>query len=209
MFLDSLTNLPIFTVNDVKWVRDNSQIETIRWQLFKYAKSKKIIRLKKWFYTSSVYLKYLSDNWYLYFVANNLVEPSYLSLVTMLDHYGILSESSFGYSCITSLKTQKYSNDLWEFVYQNIRKDLFIWTKIMYWWKYKIYVATKAKALFDFFWYKKKVFSKFDKNELDSFRLNLELLSKSDIKELNKYIKMSKSLKMKSIYNLIKSECGY
>ena len=79
----------------------------------------------------------------------------------------------------------------------------------MYLWKYKVFVATKAKALFDFFWYKKKIFNKFDKNEPDSFRLNLELLSRSDLKELKKYINLSKSLKMKSIYNLIKTECGY
>jgi hypothetical protein len=51
--------------------------------------------------------------------------PSYLRLEYVLQKYSILSESVFAFTSITVKTGRTYRNDLGDFVYRNIKKDLF------------------------------------------------------------------------------------
>ena len=64
-------------------------------------------------------------------------------------------------------------------------------------------MATRAKALFDFIYLKKDNFQEFSQEEIEEMRLNLDEITKKDLKELKKYIDLSKDKKMLNFYENI------
>lgn len=72
---------------------------------------------------------------------------------------------------------------------------------------FSISLATKAKALFDFFRYRKKQYKTFTESDLISLRLNLQELHKRDIQEFKRYSDIAQSKRMKSIYFIIQKQC--
>jgi len=200
--LELFDKMPVININSIKLIKKDIKLQTLKDELNYYVEKNKLVRLKKWLYVTSEYLKFKWD-FYEFFVANKIYEPSYISLTTALSYYNIFSESAFGFTSISIKKTVSIKNKLWEFIYRNIKSDLFCWFELVKTYKYQFYLATRAKALFDYFWYVKNKFINFSEDELDSFRLNLEELGQKDIRELEKYCKLSWSKKMMKIYYLI------
>lgn len=194
--------MPLRDMNSIKSIKSNVEYNTLKTELSNYNKAWKIIRLKRWTYTTSDIIR---DSWWSfnYFVSNKIYQPSYVSTTSALDYYNILSESTFWVSAISNKKTLIIKNKLSNFSYKSIKSELFIWFKLIKIWKYDIFLATKAKAIFDYFWYKKNMFKYFNFEELESFRLNLDLINKKDILEFGKYAKVSKSKKMSQLYSLL------
>ena len=88
-----------------------------------------------------------------------------------------------------------------EIIYHKIKDKLFIGFKTEKIDNFFILKATKAKALFDFLYLRKNLIT--DKTYIKELRLNLENFNKKDKLELNKYIEIEGSKKMKNIYNLL------
>ena len=65
------------------------------------------------------------------------------------------------------------------------------------------YEATKAKALFDYFYFNLNKFSRLEARRLDSLRFNFEQLKKKDWQEFKKYLRLAPA-KMAEIYYAIK-----
>jgi len=61
--------------------------------------------------------------------------------------------------------------------------------------------STKAKALFDYLYLRKNVLP--NKETVIELRLNVENLTRSDIKEIRKYIALEGSKKLKKIFNYL------
>ena len=61
--------------------------------------------------------------------------------------------------------------------------------------------STKAKALFDYLYLRKNVLP--NKEAVIELRLNVENLTRSDIKEIRKYIALEGSKKLKKIFNYL------
>ena len=207
MKIYELEQLPYFSIQEIRNIFWQKADITIKEILVREVKNKSIYRLKKGFYVSDNFLKYKKSSWYEYFIANQIYWPSYISWVTALDYYWIFSESSFGIVSITSNKTFKISNIVWQFIYKNIKSELFQWFENIRIWDYEVYFATKAKALFDYLRYQKSKIQKFTIENIESFRLNFDILKKKDIEEFKKYCVLSGSEKMINIYNLIKEKC--
>lgn len=60
--------------------------------------------------------------------------------------------------------------------------------------------ALKAKALFDYIYLRKNNFINFSMQELLDMRLKTDEITKKDLKELEKYVKLSQNYKMKIFY---------
>lgn len=82
-------------------------------------------------------------------------------------------------------------NPLGAFVYRNIKEDLFTGFEIRSIDEFDIRVARKAKALFDFLYFKLFKIQVITPEILDSFRLNFDGFSKEDLKEFSGYCKLS------------------
>lgn len=114
---------------------------TIRVQLSRLCKNKKIIRLKKNRYT---FPDFHPDAM---IMAQEIVQPSYHSLEAVLSLYGIIPEGVTAYTLITSQKTQQYTNEFGTFSYRHLPPRLFFGTKLR---KDGVYIASPEKAILDY-----------------------------------------------------------
>lgn len=197
--LDKLNSASYFTKNTLQQVidvNDNSLYSNIK----RWLNQAKLIQLKRGMYVTENYRVRVQDKQaYCEFISNKLKVPSYLSLEYVLQKYGILSESTFSFTSISLKRPYVYSNKFGIFSYSILKEELFIGYRIINKSGFKIKEATKAKALFDFF-YLKLLNKKDISNELlDSFRLNLDEFTNKDMAEFKKYIKISKLKKLEKV----------
>lgn len=201
--LEQIESLPYFTLDDLAYLDKNRNYLKII--LCRAVKRKTLVRLKKGYYASRVYLESLekkntySD--YLEFVANTIYQPSYLSFEYILAAHGALTESPKKITSASMRKTAYFRNELGDYFYHHLKPALFTGFEIINAGGFMIARATRAKALFDFLYMRKNILS--DAKSIEELRLNLEVFSVSDRREIKKYVEIEGSKKMKEIYNLI------
>lgn len=100
---------------DVFGVRKNTASVFIKRNL----KSGLFLKLRNRFYV----LK--DSNPSLYFIANKLYQPSYVSLEKALSHYGIIPETVYIITSITTKPTREFKTPKGIFSYQRIKKESF------------------------------------------------------------------------------------
>ncbi len=170
--------------------------------LSRYSSRGKIIRLKKGLYIAKDFLdKAKSERSfpvYVEFVANLLCQPSYLSLDYVLFEQGILSESPKNFTSVSLNKTMTFSNGLGNFFYHKIKPALFSGFSVGKKSGFEVLKATKAKALFDFLYFRKNIL--INKDSIEELRLNLENMKHRDWQEFKGYLGIEGSKKMKEIF---------
>jgi len=195
--------LPYFTLDDLLSIEKNKNYLKIL--LSRQEKSGKIIRLKKGVYVSERYLfsrlAHSEMDFYSEFLANVLYLPSYLSLDYILYKNNLLTEIPKNFTSATKNKTKSFSNKFGNFFYHKIKDELFCGFEIVKRGDFAIWRASRAKALFDFLYLRKN--SLINKKAFEELRLNLENLTKSDLKELKKYIGIESSKRMREIFNYL------
>lgn len=194
-----LRKVPFFKLENLLVIEDNRSY--LRILLSRMSKSGEIIRLKRGMYIHNDYLtevkiKGVLDDYY-EFLACSIFEDAYLSLEYVLAEFGVLSENVYGYSLVTTKKTNKIVNDLASFKCHSIKNELFIGYKRIKKNNFVIKKASLAKALFDFLYFRKNILS--DKRSVHSLRLRVSILNKKDKTEFRKYLKLAKSKKLNLI----------
>jgi len=202
--INSVKGLPYFDFDDITPVEKNRTYLVIL--ISRYIKSGKVVRLKKGIYTTREYLDSIEKKgnllpFYFEFIANILYQPSYLSLEYILSKHNLITEMTTNFTSITTKKTQYLSNAFGNFSYHHIKKELFCGFEIFKKGEFAILRATKAKALFDFLYLRKNSLS--GESAIEELRLNLENISKNEMKELKKYVNLEGSKKMREIFDLI------
>lgn len=209
--IEQLKNLPYLDKVKLSQIL-GKEGEVLNYWVKKLLAEKTLIPLKKGFYTSSIYLLTLKNNpgeqeKYLEYLANMLRYPSYLSLEYLLAKYGLIPEGVFTLTSITIKSPRIYSNSLATFIYRKIKPALFAYFTQKEFQDKKIFLATPAKALFDFLYFKKFASIAQMRAELIlDLRLNWEALRKEDQKELREIIKNSGSKKMLKVLTILKKE---
>ncbi|MDD5033110.1 MAG: hypothetical protein PHC85_03315 [Candidatus Pacebacteria bacterium] len=193
--------LPYFSMDNLSAAEKNrNYLKTL---FSRYSKAGKIIRIKKGLYVAKDYIeeskKTGNFSAYLEFLAHIMRQPSYLSMDYILYNYNILTEVPASYTIVTKKKTANFFNEFGNFLYHSIRKDLFCGFKETRHGKLIVFKATKAKAFFDFLYFRKN--SLVNEESVKELRLNLGEFNKADKKELEGYIKLEGSGKMKQIFN--------
>jgi hypothetical protein len=115
--------------------------QSIKMQLFRLYKSKKIVRLKKNLYTFPDF----HPNTFI--IGQEMVAPSYYSLESVLSWNGIIPEGTKAYTMITSKKTQQYTNEFGTFSYRHLPPALFFGVEQR---KDGAWIATSEKAMLDY-----------------------------------------------------------
>lgn len=88
-----------------------------RWQKKGY-----LVSLRQGYYAFS---EYKGNADYIYYFANRIYSPSYISLHSALAYYGIIPETVIQITSVSSLKTITFSNDFAEYSYKSIKEALF------------------------------------------------------------------------------------
>lgn len=196
----AVEKLPYFSFDDLASLETNKVYLKILFS--RYEKAGKVIRLKKGIYVSKDYIDKVEKSGristYLEFLVCILYIPSYISLDYILYKYNILTEVPVNFTAVTKKKTASFSNNFGGFFYHKIKPQLFRGYETIKENEFVIFWATKAKALFDYLYFRKN--SIVDKNSADELRLNLKEFGKKDKEELKRYIKVEGSKKMEKIY---------
>jgi len=199
-----LEDLPVFTISALKNQFKQNPLPLIKYKL----KTGKIMKLKKGFYVSSEFVKKIKYQGrfeaYLEYLAGKLLCPSYLSLEYALNKYAILSEMPFALTLITNKTPRTIQNQFAVFSYTNIKKDLFTGFDYNIKKGFEIKQASKAKALFDFLYLKKRTLKIINRQIVESLRLNLGEMQARDWQEFENYFVLAKSKKMEAIFNILK-----
>ncbi|MCQ2351434.1 MAG: hypothetical protein MJ003_05605 [Paludibacteraceae bacterium] len=90
--------------------------------IIRWAKKGYLIRLRQDWYTFSEYRQI--PNASLYF-AGKIYSPSYISLHTALNFYGLIPEAVTSVNSITTSRRTRYINDIGCFTYQSVKPELF------------------------------------------------------------------------------------
>jgi predicted transcriptional regulator of viral defense system len=202
--LNLVGTLPVFSAADLAPLEENRAYLNII--LSRQVKQGKMLRLRKNLYVAKHYLDAVerkgafSD--YVDFVANKLYPPSYLSLDYVLHDHNMLTEIPRNTTCVSLRKTDQFSNNLGNFIYHKIKEGLFTGFKVVKKGDFSILKATKAKALFDFLYFRKRMLV--EKKAVEELRLNMDEFAAGDWKELEKYIALESSPRMKEIINWLK-----
>jgi predicted transcriptional regulator of viral defense system len=110
-----------------------------------------------------------------YFIANKLYEPSYVSLETALSRYGIIPETVYAITSITTKGTREYDTPIGSFMYQRVKKQAYTGYGLKEIDGRKAFIAEPEKALADHLYFVDL------KKKLLNDRLNLKNINKSKL----------------------------
>lgn len=171
-----------------------------------------LIALKKGLYVPKLYLLSLERTpalreAYLEYLANILRYPSYLSLEYCLAKYGLIPEGVYSLTSVAIKSSRTFKNDLGNFIYRKIKNELFFGFVENHFEDKRVKIATKAKAFFDFLYFKKFPNQRILKQELvEDLRINWDVFSGSDKEEFEAIVLKSGSSKMGAILRILKEK---
>ncbi|MFC1780080.1 hypothetical protein ACFLY9_00075 [Patescibacteria group bacterium] len=200
--LSKLNKFPYFSKTGLRSLSNDNE-NTINQNITRWINSGNIISLKKGFYTTkSFFDKFFDNTSYKEFVASILRRPSYISAEYILQKYDILTDMTYGVTSITTKTSRNYSNKLGNYNYRHIKNDLYLGFEEKHFLDNTYYVAKKAKALFDYLYYKmKNVNKKFKPVDLfKEMRIKINEFSKDEFDEFLGYCKLSGNSKFYIIY---------
>lgn len=172
-----------------------------------WLKNGKIIALKKSLYIlADTYQQETKKDFFLEYIANQLVKPSYLSTEYVLAKYQILTDSVNAITSVTTKINREIINPLASFRYASITAKLFTGFKIKYFNSAPILEAEKTKALFDFLYFRFIKNNGISKIAIKNLRLNWENISLAEFKKTRSYSKLISSQKIKNLFTLIQQE---
>jgi predicted transcriptional regulator of viral defense system len=200
ILLEQLKNQPYFTKQAFFQLAKGYSVEdsTINTYISRSITRKDILQLKKGMYvTAEFYAKNKSDTSYLFYLANVLRGPSYVSSWTALQYYNLTTEIINTITSVTEKVTRDYETKVGTFSYHSINKKLFSDFSLAKG-KFEFFIASPSKALFDLLYFKTNqlrgiTFEKIDPL-IESLRIDLDDM---DEKERDKF------------YSLIKKHIAY
>lgn len=157
----------IFPLSHVYKFFGDEDAKLIKIQLHRFAQKKLIKQIKRgWYYFDE---KKIDEH----VLASLLYKPSYISLESALNYYGIIPDVSFETTLVSPTTTKKIKTSLGIFSYQKIKKELFFGFQTMKAQEDNFYLARKEKALLDFFYIRKIRSTKQLRLRLNRFDLRL------------------------------------
>lgn len=169
-------------------------------------------RLSEW--QKRGYLKKIAKGYYiftdlkinesvLFVMANKVFDPSYISLEMALSYYGLIPESVYGITSVTSRKSYKISSPIGRFSYRQIKPELMFGYQLFSYQNHNFKMAEIEKAILDYFYINSKLKSE---GEFEELRINQEIFQeKVDLEKLRQYLTLFKNKALeKRINNFIK-----
>ena len=172
-------------------------------------------RLVEW--QAKNYLQKLSNKWYCFAkmerseftqfrVANLLCKPSYISLESAFDYYGLIPESSFSTTSVTTKKTSHFENDRGNFTYRSIKNSVFFGYKTIYSSSQPILMAELEKAILDYLYLHPEIQTVAD---MEALRFNADVLGGIDWEKFAIYLSLFDSRALEKRVRVFKQTYHY
>lgn len=141
-FQQVLQAFPVFSLDDIRLVApDLPSLTLSRWQQKGYLQ-----KITRGYYR---FTNEQRDERFLFYAANKIYSPSYISLQMALSYRGLIPEQTFGITSVTSRKTQTLNTPIGAFLYRTIKPSLFFGYALLTWREHSIRIAEVEKALLD------------------------------------------------------------
>lgn len=128
------------------------------------------------------------------FIANKLLEPSYLSMEYALRYYNLIPEIVYLMTSIATRKTKMIKTPIGSFQYRVVKKDLFFGYQIVEIGGIAFKIAEPEKAILDFLYLRSDIQ---DEDDIEELRLNDEIFHEIINQEkLAKYVKIFNSISL-------------
>jgi predicted transcriptional regulator of viral defense system len=164
-FYNIFKNRALIDVREVRGLfADFNSRRFYEWQKKEYIK-----KLSNIFYIFSDKKIGESEN---YFIANKLVEPSYVSTESALRIYNLIPEVVFLTTCLTTRKTRMIETPIGNFQYRSIKENIFFGYRLVDVNGLVYKIAEPEKAILDFLYLRSDVS---DEDDIDELRLNKEV----------------------------------
>ena len=157
-------NLGIFTARDVQALFGNSIVSS-SWLLYRYSKAGFITRIKRGLY---VFPDAMPPESYL---ANKLYSPSYISREFALSYHGIIPETVYEITSVSTRATRRFEKLGKIYSYRHIKKSAFAGYVVAKQQGFSFLIADPEKAFVDTLYYRvlfgKKPLNRFNKEKID------------------------------------------
>lgn len=125
------------------------------------------------------------DEPFLYYTANELYRPSYVSLESALSLYSFIPEGVFQITSCTTLKTNSFNTPIGNFSYRHLKPSLLFGYQLEEWNDHRYAVAEPEKTLIDYLYLHNEVKEIAD---IEALRWNaVEINNRISMKTLNSY----------------------
>ena len=184
-------------------------VETLNSRIRRALKSRALLQLKNGLYMMrETYIHELNKEKLSEMITAKIRDPSYLSLEYVLEKHHVLPQrSSPSLTCVTTRMSRTFKNFMGTFAYSNIKPSCFFgFHEVPF--QGEIYaIATKAKALFDYFY----LDSHLDYRNVKRLRVQLfkasaiqwQNFSEEDFKEFEQHVWKSNSFKMMKVRRIL------
>ncbi|MBI2638316.1 hypothetical protein HYW83_01870 [Candidatus Peregrinibacteria bacterium] len=200
-FFSLFIEYPYFTKDQLRLLVRKFSIpeSTFNSYIHKGLRDKLIISLKKNYYVTRFFFeKHKTDISYLFLLANVLLKPSYISLETALQYYGLFAEAvHYNYISVTQKLPRLFTNRIGNYSYRNINEKLFNGFTTLKG-NFEFTIALPHKAVFDYLYYYTKRFTKnVHPDLLEELRIDADVLSKNEKKSLKELVAKYTSVKIR------------
>lgn len=186
MYLDfqrTFAHFPIISIQEItKSFPKFDKKALVNWQSKGY-----IQRIRNGYYVFSNSLK---SEEFLFYTANKIYAPSYISFENALAYYGIIPEGVFLLTSATTLKTNYFKTSVGDFSYKKIKNALYFGYHLVQKNELTYKIATKEKAILDILYLSENIKSLED---FKALRWNKEILKTLDFKQMQEYLTIMQS----------------
>lgn len=194
---ESLKSFTVFSLADIKSVDSNFH----RRRLSEWQKKGYIKKVIKGYYVFSDLE--INEN-VLFEIANRIYAPSYISLEMALSYHGLIPESVYGITSVSTRRTYSFKTPVAEFTYRTLRQKLFLGYELVEYGKKVFKIAGVEKALLDYFYLNPGIQNR---DDFASLRINKEpLFEKANKEKLKNFLK---AFEQKKLTKRIESFWGF
>jgi predicted transcriptional regulator of viral defense system len=180
-FIEKVKEFGIFSIADIEILYPDID----KRRLFEWKNKGYISKIRNGWYCLPEFLEESYSSW---IIANLVHAPSYISLESALDYYGLIPEGVFMTTSVTTNRPLRIEMVEHNYSYSHIKNDLFNGYQLVDSDRYKrkIRVANFEKAIVDFFYFRSNYKSN---KEISELRFNEPVIRENlNIDRLFKYI---------------------
>ena len=147
-FIEKVKEFGIFSIADIEILYPNID----KRRLFEWKKKGYIVKIRNEWYCLPEFFEESYSSW---IIANLVHTPSYISLESALDYYGLIPEGVFMTTSVTTKRPLRIAMAGHDYSYSHIKTDLFGGYQLVGADRYKrkIRIADLEKAIVDFFYF--------------------------------------------------------
>jgi predicted transcriptional regulator of viral defense system len=180
-FAKELKDFPAFSLRDTEKLSGKVYYHRIaEWQKKGYIK-----RIANGIY---MFASEPLDEKHLYYLANRIYEPSYISLESAFAFYGFIPEAVYRITSVCSKKTSQFQQDNIVFTYRSISPRFNFGYTLMKWKNVAIKIAEPEKAVIDYFYLNTELKSS---EQIEDMRFNtIAIKEQIDWEKIDKYLEI-------------------